>query len=104
MSEYKEYNYELPQSVEDLELDYTRKDYDEMLYGSGPYTEYSLDNFQTNLFPYYAKGPLPAPIPTVSEIWQSEPKEGRIWRVGPYFIKYHSNIELFQVRYIYRHN
>jgi hypothetical protein len=75
--------------------------------GDGSHLQFTDRNCDTSLFPYQAEGPLPAPIPTPIEIAAARPAEMEtfdkcIWRVGPYMVKMKSNVEIFQVRFIYK--
>jgi hypothetical protein len=72
--------------------------------GDGSHLQFTNQNCDTSLFPYQAEGPLPAPIPTPVEIAAARPAdvEKGIWRVGPYMVKSGSNVEIFQVRFIYK--
>lgn len=66
--------------------------------GDGSHLQFTDKNCDTSLFPYYAEGELPAPIPTPSEVLKTgTPVSIKTWRVGPYLVKVGGNVETFQV-------
>jgi hypothetical protein len=75
--------------------------------------EFSDLEMDTSLFPYYTVGPFNPPLPTMQDILAAKKIErakqdpnrlyggapGRqVVRVGPYFVKYGTTPEIFQVR------
>jgi hypothetical protein len=105
--------FDLPPTKDEYMLQYTGEDdsYEQLLkmeareMGDGSHLEFTDQNCDTSLFPYYAEGPLPAPIPTPAEILKTgiRAEEYRMkWRVGPYHVKACDNVEIFQVNHLFQ--
>lgn len=100
--------FDLPESKHEFMTQYAGEgdDYDRLLRmearerGDGSYLRVTDKNCDKNLFPYYAKGPWPGPIPTAREIVDSGIQEGSDWkwRVGPYHVTAGANVKTLQVK------
>lgn len=91
-----EYDFELPPTVSELESQFGPINYGGLVHENGPARDFNDENVDTSIFPYYTKGPLPAPIPTPAEITAlKEMVRGK--RMGPYVIKTGYTVDIFQV-------